>query len=373
MGSSFTTSPSRSGYDVAIVGAGFYGCALAQYLAAQGSSVLVCESDDQIMERASAVNQARVHTGFHYPRSYVTALRSLDNMMRFTEDYAPAIRRDFKMLYAVARYGTKVNARRFAAMYEAMKAPISRATTAERAHFDHDQIEDVFACEEFAFNYRALRELVLARTAALPVEYALETRVEALARAKSGRLALSLADGAKVEADRVFNITYAQLNGVLRRSGLTPFAIRHELVEIALLDPPDFLKGLALTIMDGAYFSAMPWPAEDAYSLTHVRYTPHFSWTDGAKASEAAAAKVDWKPQTRWRHMIADAERYVPRMGSARWRRSLFDVKTVPLQREADDGRPILLNRHEDLPGLWSVLGSKIDNIYDLFEALERS
>lgn len=38
---------------------------------------------------------------------------------------------------------------------------------------------------------------------------------------------------------------------------------------------------------------------------------------------------------------------------------------------EGDDGRPILFEKHAELPGCYSVLGGKIDNIYDVFEKLD--
>ncbi len=84
-----------SSYDVVIIGAGFYGCALAEHLGRQGRNVLVCEARARPMERASAVNQARVHTGFHYPRSYATALRSLHLHERFAENYPAAVSGNF--------------------------------------------------------------------------------------------------------------------------------------------------------------------------------------------------------------------------------------------------------------------------------------
>ncbi len=365
------TEPRGKGYDALIVGAGFYGCSLAAHLAARGSRVLVCECGSAIMERASAVNQARVHTGFHYPRSYATALRSLHNHGRFVEDFAPAIRRDFTMLYAVAKHRSKINAHRFFGMYAAMNAPIERASPAQRALFDSERIEDVYACAEYAFDYRKLREILLSRIKDLPVEFALATEVEKLRPRPDGGITVNLRGKPSLEANQVFNITYSRLNDLLLRSGLPPFALKHELVEIALIEPPAFLNGLAVTVMDGPFFSAMPWPAADAYSLTHVRYTPHFGWTDELAGRDAYTMAESLPRATRWRHMVADSSRYMPGMGEARWRRSLFDVKTVPVKNERDDGRPILLRQHDEIPGLWSVLGSKIDNIYDLFEAIE--
>lgn len=363
-------APARSHYDVLVIGAGFYGLALAEHLAKAGRRVLVCEAGEGAMRRASAVNQARVHTGFHYPRSFATALRSWHNFERFTADYGAAVVSDFRMLYAIARYRTKVNARRFHGMYEAMGAPIEVASPAQRALFSTELIEEVFACTEYAFDYTILRDLLLRRLDGLPVEFAFGTSVAGLARGAGGGVSVALAGGRRVEVGEAFNITYAQLNRVLATSDIEPLPLKHELVEIALVDPPRELERLAVTVMDGAFFSTMPYPSDGAYSLTHVRYTPHFGWTDGSSSRDAYETASGLPRETRWRHMVNDARRYVPSLGEARWRRSLFDVKTVPLKNEKDDGRPILLHAHPEIPGFRSVLGSKIDNVYDLFDAI---
>ncbi len=364
-----TRAPDGSRYDVLIIGAGFYGCALATHLAGQGRTVAICERGTASMERASAVNQARVHTGFHYPRSFATALRSKHNYQRFADDYTDAIRRDFQMLYAVARYRTKVNARRFEGMFQAMGAPIERAAPAHRALFSSELIEEVFACTEYAFDYAILRDILFRRLAPLAVDIAFEAQVERV-EPSGGAIATTLASGRTIVADRVFNITYSQINALLKASGITPLNLKHELVEIALIDPPRALAGLAVTVMDGGFFSSMPYPSTNNYSLTHVRHTPHFSWTDESSAEDAYTTGARLPRQTRWRHMVADASRYLPALGEAVWRRSLFDVKTVPIKNEHDDGRPILLHAHPELPGFHSVLGSKLDNIYDLCEAV---
>lgn len=361
--------PSESSYDALVIGAGFYGCALAWHLASRGRRVLVCEMGAASMERASAINQARVHTGFHYPRSFATALRSRHNFERFAEDFADAVRRDFRMLYAIARYRTKVNAQRFEGMFRAMGAPIERASPAQRALFSTDLVEEVFSCTEYAFDYAVLRTNLFRRLEGLPVELTFEAKVAKLEPTEDG-VAVTLAGGRVVRAAEVFNMTYSQINSVLKASGLAPLPLKHELVEIALVDPPPPLDGLAVTVMDGAFFSCMPYPAAGAYSLTHVRYTPHFGWTDETSPTDAYETATRLPRETRWRHMVNDSRRYMPTLGDAVWRRSLFDVKTVPVKNERDDGRPILLHAHPEIPGLRSVLGSKIDNIYDLFEAV---
>jgi hypothetical protein len=68
--------------------------------------------------------------------------------------------------------------------------------------------------------------------------------------------------------------------------------------------------------------------------------------------------------------MVRDVGRYVPAVLKAKHVDSLFEVKTVLIKNEGDDGRPILFEKHAALPGCYSVLGGKIDNIYDVLEKM---
>jgi glycine/D-amino acid oxidase-like deaminating enzyme len=355
--------------DIAVIGGGFYGCAVALFLRSVTERVTVIEAGDGLLQRASRVNQARVHSGFHYPRSFVTALRSRVLQRRFTQDFPEAIVSDFDMLYAVAARRSKVSAARFLRMFQCMDAPISRASARQRALFNSELVEDVFLCKEVAFDYTVLRDKLSERLDACGVSVRLGDSVLAMA-AEPERTVLSLSSGDEIAARYVFNVTYANINNLLLRNGLQPLALKHELAEIALVHPPADLKGCAVTVVDGPFFSTMPYPSEGLYSLTHVRYTPHYSWVDRTAEQSPYQIAESLPQQTRWRHMMMDACRYVPCMSDIRYEKSLFDVKTVLVKNERDDGRPILLNAHQDAPALFSVMGAKIDNIYDLFEVL---
>src|ERR1700704_4234363 len=100
-------------WDALIVGGGFYGLYLAEFLAARFPGVLLCERGAELMQRASYANQARVHNGYHYPRSVLTALRSRVNFPRFVAEFRPAIDDSFEKVYAVGRRFSKVTADQF--------------------------------------------------------------------------------------------------------------------------------------------------------------------------------------------------------------------------------------------------------------------
>ena len=354
--------------EIVIVGGGFYGCCIALYMRSVTDRIILIEAGHDLLTRASLVNQARVHTGFHYPRSLVTATRSLSLYKRFIDDFRPAVEDNFKMLYAIARTGSKVSARRFLAMFGAMGAPLAFASTMQKAMFSAATIQDVFACDEYAFNANTLREFLRDRLDRAGVKTQLGRRAIGV-QADGDAALVSIEDGTTIPCEFVFNATYSRLNYLNIEGEKSAIPIKSELSEIAIIEPPTGLSGLGVTVMDGPFFSTMPHPVLDAYSLTHVKYTPQLSWVEDSEIARGSSP-VPFTPQTRWLHMKRDAERYLPLAADFRWRTSLFEVKSVLVKNEIDDGRPILLHRHQQAPKVFSVLGGKLDNIYDLAEIL---
>jgi len=75
------------------IGGGFYGAAIAIYQAKQRGfkNIVLIERDTALLTRASYDNQARVHNGYHYPRSFTTAYRSRINQPKFVHDWPSAV------------------------------------------------------------------------------------------------------------------------------------------------------------------------------------------------------------------------------------------------------------------------------------------
>lgn len=361
--------------DALVVGGGFYGTVIATYLAERRGlrRVVLVERERDLLLRASYVNQARVHNGYHYPRSFTTAYRSRVNLPRFVRDYPEAVKRDFTKIYAIARKQSKVTARQFERFCRDIGAPLTPAPPAVESLFDPKLIEAAFLVEEYAFDALALRRRAWADLERTGVEAMLNARVARLRKQGDRILATGLRpDGTELEllAKHVFNCTYSGLNQVGGDFPETRTHLKHEITEMALVRPPDALAELGITVMDGPFFSIMPFPARGLHSLSHVRYTPHRPWAD-KRGVDPYRRLDEYDKSTRVDRMMRDAARYVPAIGEASYEGSLFEVKTVLVKNEGDDGRPILFESHAELGSCHSILGGKIDNIYDALEKLD--
>ncbi len=332
------------------------------------------ERERALLSRASYSNQARVHNGYHYPRSFTTAYRSRVNLPRFVRDWPQAVKRDFTKLYAIARRNSKVSARQFSRFCHEIGARIEPADAALRRLFSPRLIEDVFVVEEYAFDSTLLAAWARDELASHGIEVRYGTVVTAIMRSGSGfcKVAMTDRDGrvSKATGATVFNCAYSGLNQFGGEFRATKTELKQEITEMALVDVPAPLRHVGITVMDGPFFSLMPFPARGIHTLSHVRYTPHLHWEDRA-GMDPYARLASYEKVSRVDRMIRDVSRYVPLVAEARYVDSLFEVKTVLRKNEGDDGRPILFEKHEALPGCYSILGGKVDNIYDVIERLD--
>jgi glycine/D-amino acid oxidase-like deaminating enzyme len=361
-------------YDALIIGGGFYGCSIAIYLAKERGfkKIALVEREGSLLSRASYSNQARVHNGYHYPRSFTTAFRSRVNLPKFVDDFSSAVKTDFLKLYAIARRNSKVNSLQFRKFCKEIGAKLETAPNECKSLFEKRLIEDVFLVEEYAFNTEKLCDWAITELRNNNVEIHYKTEAKSIFKNKNAlSILLTGAHNNSVDARFVFNCTYSGLNQISGDFPGTETKLKHEITEMALVDMPFHLKNIGVTVMDGAFFSMMPFPARGLHTLSHVRYTPHFHWED--KSGENPYEKLAAYPKiSRFDWMLRDVKRYIPSINEASQKDSLFEIKTVLIKNESDDGRPILFEKSNSLNGLYSILGGKIDNIYDVLERLDR-
>jgi glycine/D-amino acid oxidase-like deaminating enzyme len=349
--------------DAAIIGGGFFGAYFALKLARAGRQVLLFEAGDALMQRASRINQARVHHGYHYPRCTLTALRSRENYQRFVHDFSHGLNTKVEAYYSVATQNSKINAEQFYRFIQRIGAPIRPASRAVHSLFDPAKIEETFIVEEAVFDSEALRLELEKDLEEAGVQVFLQTKVQ---RLDAGGLIET--NRGKFKAKKVLICAYAFINEVLENSGLPQIDLRYELTEMALVQPPAALDGKAFTVMCGPFFSLMPYPTRKCYTLSHVRYTPHFTWTGVASLEDDPARKERKSQYTR---MMRDVVRYFPIIQKCQILGSLFEIKTLLPKSDHNDGRPILVKPVEGRPDVVVVMGGKIDNVYDAWETLK--
>jgi glycine/D-amino acid oxidase-like deaminating enzyme len=344
----------RQTCEALIIGGGFYGAEVALELRRIGfDRVVLAEREPGLLRRASSANQARIHNGYHYPRSLGTAGRARVNFKAFVADYAHAVLHEMEAVYAIAA-GSRVSAAQFETFCRMVGASCRPAPARIAALFAPGMIEESFLARELAFDARRLAAGLQRQLEDAAVE--LRLGQEARILGWDGRQ-VEVAVGERVErAAYVFNCTYAELEFV---GAPLQAALKRELAEMLLIEPPPALRGIGVTVMDGPFFSTMPFPAAGLHSLSHVSHTPHES-----------AMRVDG-PSLRPRRsnrdaILRDAQRFLPCLAQARVVRSIFEIKATLMHNEGDDGRPILIERNAAAPRILSVLGAKIDNIYDV-------
>ncbi len=363
-------------FDALVIGGGFFGVSIACYLKETRGlrDVCILERESRLLSRASFNNQARIHNGYHYPRSFVTAYRSRVNLPQFVADFPFAVETGFTKLYAIARQGSKVNARQFQRFCKEIGARLEPASGEHLDLFDNRLIEAVFAVEEFAFNAAQLQSWAMQRLADLEIEVRLNQRVVACRPADGGTTAEVVETGRgdslePLRARYIFNCTYSGLNQVGGDAQPVSVQLKHEIAEMGIIKVPPALRSIGVTVMDGPYFSVMPFPPSGYHSLSHVRYTPHLFWYD--RAGEDPYARLQsYQGISRVDRMLRDASRYIPTLVDSTQKDSLLEVKTVLVKNEGNDGRPILFEKSASMPGYYSILGGKIDNVYDVIEKL---
>ncbi|MBI2599301.1 FAD-dependent oxidoreductase [Candidatus Daviesbacteria bacterium] len=354
----------KNTYDAVVIGGGFYGCIIALFLKRKFKRVLLIEKGSDLLLKASYNNQARIHNGYHYPRSHMTALRSHINYSRFISDFKDAACDKYLMIYAIAANNSKVTAGQYVKFCKSIGIPLSPAADNIRKLFNDRLIEEVFVVDEAVFNAGKIRDILKKKlfSAGVKVIY----RKEVTKVTSAGQLlTLYLKNDITINSKSVYNCTYSAINQILTNSSLPKLPLKHELTEMPLIQMPGRLKNMGITVMDGPFFSIMPFPDLKMHTIHHVRYTPHYSTLDNLDNPT--------KPNSEYTFMIKDAIRYIPELSKVKYKTSIYETKSVLIADEITDARPILFKKDYVIKNFHVILGAKIDNIYDVVEEIDKN
>ena len=367
-------------YDRVIIGAGMFGLYAAKLSGRAGHKTVVLEADSNAMLRASYVNQARVHNGYHYPRSMGTAKQAGQYFKRFSDEFADCVNKSFTKIYATSRSFSWTNANAFEKFCS--DAGIRCEQIDQRKFFNEDVVDGAFLTEEYSFDADLIREKLMNELGRMDnVEVLFNHRVEKIDKNSSHFAVTSCGD--TFETDFILNATYASANEILDMAGFDPLPTKYELCEIILGKPNESLSPYGITVMDGPFFSVMPFGCSGFHSLTSVCFTPHATSYDKlptlscqnkrGECLPGCLQNCDFcneKPKSAFHYMYGLMKKYLRDEYEFSYERSHFALKLILKASEIDDSRPTVIQESSKDPAFITVLSGKINTIYDLEEVL---
>ena len=228
---------------VRVLGGGWYGCHIATTLLLAGHEVELHESATHLFAGASGSNPARLHLGFHYPRSRMTRAACQEQFSEFMASYGDLTAHIPENIYAIAEDDSQVD---FSNYVQTLKGELECITVFDPLEWGLKGIEGALLTGE--------RHIIISRARSF-FEKALEGSAKYSVRPEEYR---------EADFDLTVDCTFCALDG--------KNIDRYEPCITAVMRGP---TERALTVMDGPFPSIYPWDEEKGLlSLTSARFTP---------------------------------------------------------------------------------------------------
>jgi len=319
---------------VGVVGGGIFGAIIAREFGRAGHQVVLYEASSKLLSRASLVNQARLHTGLHYPRSLETALEAKQDHDRFIESFPSAVT-PINQFYAIAT-DSQLNFDEF----REFASRLGHQDDVENPSrfFKEGTVEGMLRVRESSFDAEILRRILVGDLESIP-RVTIELKSLVLEIDDSPTPRLRLGDGWQ-HFDKIIVATYA-MNSKLALGAEVEFpAYENQLTQVLLGNFPG-LKGTGVTVMDGPYWSTMPFGQTGLHSLTAVEHTPISSSVNAllpcqelhsscGKLMIAHCGTCRFRPEDKTPELLATMRSFLLPKLSFVPVRSIFTVKSLP-------------------------------------------
>lgn len=370
-------------YDRIIVGGGFYGLYSALHCGKKKEHILVLECDSMLFKRATYINQARIHQGYHYPRSLSTALKSAGYFERFNKNFEFCINKEFNKVYATSSKYSWTDRMQFLNFCKAAGIPCEELHP-ER-FFKNRMCDGAFLTREYTYDAIILRDYFIDKLNDFKnVEIFYNVDIRSIEKTNNSYV-IKTADKKEYTSKFILSATYASTNQLLEMVGCEKFRIKYELCEIILCDVNDKLHKYGFTVMDGPFFSLMPFGKTGLHSLTSVTFTPHTTSYDAVPTFPCQDKSNGYcstfrlgncndcpaRPETAFPYMAGLARKYLKDEYKFFYHSSLFSMKPILMSSEIDDSRPTVIRIYSRNPTFVGVLSGKINTVYDLEEVLD--
>jgi 2-polyprenyl-6-methoxyphenol hydroxylase-like FAD-dependent oxidoreductase len=367
-------------FDHIIIGGGIFGCYASVYLAKKGKRVALIEKESALFQKASIVNQARLHSGYHYPRSVATAMMSDDNKARFTEEHRALINFEFEKYYAIDRFGSFTDARQFERFCRHIDIRCDRV--GQHPLFNFDRIEALYLTTEYSFDPLLIAQYYRNQLAGFDnIHVFLNTAIQKVQK-NQNEWQLALSNKQHLTTNSIINATYTASNAINQLFGVQEIQLMHEISEMCFVTSPQ-LQNLGLTVMDGPFGSLMPYGKSGLLSLSSVAYTHHKVSYDNLPTFDCqqqnTACRPDFssicntcaaKPTSAKHKMLGQMAQYFTDAVELHYASSFFTIKSKLKANAIDDGRPTEISILHQKPDFYCLFAGKINSIYEIEKLL---
>lgn len=303
---------------IAVVGAGIYGCCAALKLSNHFENVTLFDPLG-VLRAASAINQFRIHAGYHYPRSAETITKVLKDRVEFLETFAEACVEGTRNYYAIPHVGSLTSPSRYEEVLREHGLPF------EIEHPDwmnFDFIDRCYRVDESVYDPGRLRKLLVERIEASRITFK------------------KLAFRTEEENDFDF-VIYATYGGSGSYKKIFQRA-RRQVAEKVLCRVPAELRHTTLVVIDGPFTAFDCYGGSDMAQFGSARHTNHWTTVDPdvdipefylEHLDKRDFVKVDFTNFEAMRRHACDA---VPAMKEATYEGSKFTVRMVEDDSKTD-------------------------------------
>ena len=326
-----------------VVGAGIFGCSTALALGSKGYNVDLIERNSQIMQEASAINQYRVHRGYHYPRSDETVSQCAQSYPTFEKKFSHAMvdrSSHTNSYYAIASHGSKVSPKEYLDF-------LGRNSLAfQEAEIGLTNISLTLEVEERLYDPLKLKKIVADRLFAMGVNILTDKQADkdTLKKYNGGVIATYANQGYwdKLKVDYQF-----------------------ELCEKPVARLPKRYRGLSIVIMDGPFMCIDPLSDTGFHVLGNVTHAIHKT-TYGSRplipeAYNHLINKGCVKPPqelTNFKLFVESAAQFLPEIIDAEHIGSMYTIRAVECNRDHDDARLSTVNKLDD--SVYKIFSGKV-------------
>ena len=322
-----------------IIGAGIFGCTSALELAKRGYDVNLFEQRSNILCETSSINQYRVHSGYHYPRSFETAVQCKNSSTEFINCFKQAILpNNGEYYYAISAKDSLVTPEQYIQFledvgleYEITDNIINTSLTIKAKEFIYDPFK--------------LKDILKKRLFSSGVNLNLNKRVNL----KDFDL-----------SDFTLAATYSKINEWIPLPELTQF----ELCEKPVLKLPKNYENKSIVIMDGPFMCIDPLGDTGNHVMGNVVHAIHnrnigHSAIIPDKYKALLNKGIIKDPDvSNIKLFLSSAKTFFPDIYESQYMGSMFTVRAVKPNREHDDARPTIVNSVS--PELASVFFGKV-------------